>query len=94
MTERSEGKEKYEFTDGLSDITNSLEEMVEQDEILITRLSSNLKKCDSELLDVQEETPVVSTLLKNSSNVCGIDKFIDEKNCETFNKPGKCNVVS
>ena len=35
MTERSEGKEKYEFTDNLSDITNSLEEMVEQDELLL-----------------------------------------------------------
>ena len=52
MTERSEGKEKYEFTNNLNDITNLLEEMVEQDELLITRSSSNLNKCDSEQLDV------------------------------------------
>ena len=54
--------------------------MVEQDEFLTTRSSSNLKKCDSEQLDVQEETPVVSKFLNNSSNVCGMDKFINEKN--------------
>ena len=60
MAERSEGKEKYEFNDNLNDITNLWEEMVEQDELLITRSSSNLNKCDSEQLDVQEETPVVS----------------------------------
>ena len=60
MAERSEGKRKYEFTDDLNDITNLLEEMVEQDELLITRSSSNLIKCDSEQLDIQEETPVVS----------------------------------
>ena len=58
MAERSEGKEKYEFNDNLNDITNLLEEMVEQDELLITRSSSNLNKCDSEQLDVQEEAPV------------------------------------
>ena len=88
MAERSEGKRKYDFTDNLNDITNLLEEMVEQDELLITRSSNNLKKCDSEQLDVQEETPVVSKFLNNSlnnsSNVCGMDKFINEKNCETL----------
>ena len=36
MAERSEGKEKYEFTDNLNDITHLLEKMVEQDELLIT----------------------------------------------------------
>ena len=80
MAERSEGKEKYEFTENLNDVTNLLEEMVEQDELLIARSSSNLKKCDSEQLDVQEETPVVSKFLSNSSNACGMDKFINEKN--------------
>ena len=87
MAERSEGKEKYEFTDNLNDITNLLEEMAEQDELLIIRSSSNLSKCGSEQLDVQEETPVVSKFLNNSSNVRRMDKFINEKNCETFNKP-------
>ena len=94
MAERSEGKKKYDFTDNLNDITNLLEEMVEQDELLITRSSNNLKKCDSEQLDVQEETPVVSKFLNNSSNVCGMDKFINEKNCETLNKPAKCSMDS
>ena len=64
----------------MNDITNLLEEVVEQDELVITRSSSNLKKCDSEQLDVQEETPVVRKFLNNSSNVCGMDKFINEKN--------------
>ena len=68
--------------------------MVEQDELLITRSSSSLNKCDSEQLDVQEETPVVSKILNNSSNVCGKDKFINEKNCETFNKPAKCRLLN
>ena len=98
MAERSEGKEKYDFTANLNDITISLEEMVEQDELLITRSSNNLKKCDSEQLDVQEETPVASKFLNNSlnnsSNVCGMDKFINEKNCETSNKPAKCSMDS
>ena len=85
MAERSEGKRKYEFTDNLNDITNLLEEMVEQDELLITRSSSNLIKCDSEQLDIQEETPAVSKFLNNLSNLCGMDKFINEKNCEIFN---------
>ena len=78
MAEWSERKEKYEFTDNLNDITNLLEEMVEHDELLVTRSSSNLNKCGSEQLDVQEETPVVSKFLNNSSNVCGMDKFINE----------------
>ena len=87
MAERSKGKQKYEFTDDLNDITNFLEEMVEEDELLTTRSSSNLNKFDSEQLDVREETPVVTKFLNNSSNVCRMDKFINEKNCETFNKP-------
>ena len=78
----------------MNDITDLLEEMVEQDEFLTTRSSSNLKKCDSKQLDVQEETPVVSKFLNNSSNVCGMDKFINEKNCETLNKPAKCSMDS
>ena len=94
MVERSEGKEKYEFTDNMNDITNLLEEMVEQDELLIARSSSNLNKCDSEQLDVQEETPVVSKFLDNSSNVWAMGKFINEKNCETFDKPAKCSMDS
>ena len=94
MAERSEGKRKYEFTDNLNDITNLLEEMVEQDELLITRSSSNLIKCDTEQLDIQEETPVVSKFLNNLSNACGMDKFINEKNCEIFNKPAKCSMDS
>ena len=36
MAERSEVKEKYEFTDNLNDITNLLEEMVEQDELKLS----------------------------------------------------------
>ena len=54
MAERSKEKEKHDFTDNLNDITNLLEKMVEQDELLITRSCNNLKKCDSEQLDVQE----------------------------------------
>ena len=87
MAERSEGKEKYEFTDNLND-------MVEQNELLITRSSSNSNNCDSEQLDVQEEAPVVSKFLNNSSKVCGLDKFINEKNCEYFNEPAKCSMDS
>ena len=94
MSEQSKGKQKYEFTDNLSDITNFLEEMVEEDELLTTRSSSNLNKFDSEQLDVQDETPVVSKVLNNPSNVCRMDKFIKEKNCETFNKPAKCSLDS
>ena len=37
MAGRSEGKEKDELNDNLNDITNLLGEMVEQDELLITR---------------------------------------------------------
>ena len=78
----------------MNDITNLLEEMVEQDELLITRSSSNLNKFDSEQLDVQDETPVISKFLNNSSKVCGKDKFINEKNCEYFNEPAKCSMDS
>ena len=57
-----------------------------------------MKKYDSEHLHVQVETPVVGKYLNNSlnysSNVCGMDKFINEKNCETFNKPAKCSMYS
>ena len=98
MAKRSEGKEKYDFTNNLNDITNLLEELGEQDELLITRSSNNFKKCDSGQLDAQEDTPVVSKFLNNSlnnsSNICGMDKFINEKNCETFNKPAKCSMDS
>ena len=61
---------------------------------LLQDQGSNLNKYDSEQLDVQEESPVVSKFLNNSSNVCGMDKFINEKNCETFNKPAKCSMYS
>ena len=54
----------------------------------------NLNKYDSEQLDVQEESPVVSKFLNNSSNVCGMEQFINEKNSETFNKPAKCSMDS
>ena len=57
-----------------------------------------MKNCDFEHLDVQVETPVVgkylNNSLNNSSNLCGMDKFINEKNCETFNKPAKCSMYS
>ena len=35
-----------------------------------------------------------SPTLNNSSNICEMDKFINEKNCETFNKPVKCSMDS
>lgn len=48
-----------------------------------------------EQLDLQEETSAISTSLNNSSNVSGMKKFINEKNCETFlNKSVKCGVGS
>ena len=57
-----------------------------------------MKNYDFEHLDVQVETPVVrkylNNSLNNSSNLCGMDKFINEKNCETFNKPAKCSMYS
>ena len=57
-----------------------------------------MKNYDFEHLDVQVETPVVgkylNNSLNNSSNLCGMDKFINEKNCETFNKPAKCSMCS
>ena len=86
MAERSKGKEKYIFTDNLNDRTNLLGEMIRYDELLITRSSSNLNKCGSEQLDVQEETPVVSKFLNNSSNISGMERFINKKICETLNK--------
>ena len=79
MAQRSEGKETQEFSDNLKDRTNLLEEMVKQDELLITRPNSNLNKRDSEEQDIQEETPVVSKFLNNSSNISGMEKFINEK---------------
>ena len=93
MAERSEGKETYEFTDNMNDRTNLLEEMVKQDELLITRSTTNLNKRGSEQLGVQEESPVVSKFLNNSSNVSGMVKFINEKNCETLNKPVKGTLM-
>ena len=93
MAERSEGKEKYEFTYNLNDGTNLLEEMVKQDERLITRSSSNLNNFGSVQLDVQEETPVVGKFLNNSSNVNGMEKFINEKNYHALNKPAKCSSM-
>ena len=53
--------------------------MLKQDEILITRSSSNLNKCGFEQLDIQEETPVVSNFLNKSSNISEMEKFIDGK---------------
>ena len=95
MAERSEGKGTYEFTNNFNDRTNLLEEMVKQDEFLITRSNSNLNKCGFEKLDIQEETPAVSKFLNNSLNVNRVEKFINEKNSETvLNKPGKCSMGS
>ena len=53
--------------------------MLKQDEILLTRSSSNLNKCGFEQLDIQEETPVVSNFLNKSSNISEMEKFIDGK---------------
>ena len=57
-----------------------------------------MKNYDFEHLDVQVETPVVgkylNNSLNNSSNLFGMDKFINEKDCETFNKPAKCSMYS
>ena len=93
MAERSEGKEKYEFTYNLNDGTNLLQEMVKQDERLITRSSSNLNNFGSAQLDVQEETPVVGKFLNNSSNVNGMEKFINAKNYQALHKPAKCSSM-
>ena len=68
--------------------------MVKQDELLITRSSSNLNKCSSEQLDVKEETPVASKFFNNSLNICEMKKFINEKNCETLNKPVERSMES
>ena len=94
MAERGKGKETYEFTDNLHDRTNSLEEMVKQDELLITRSNSNFNMCGSEQLDIQEETSVVSKFLNDSSNVSGIKKFVNDKHCETVKKPVKLSMDS
>ena len=67
--------------------------MVKQDERLITRSSSNLNNFGSAQLDVQEETPVVGKFLNNSSNVNGMEKFINEKNYQALNKPAKCSSM-
>ena len=80
MAERSEGKEKYEFIYNLNDGTNLLEEMVKQDERLITRSSSNLNN-------------FLNKFLNNSSNVNGMEKFINEKNYHALNKPAKCSSM-
>ena len=53
--------------------------MLKQNEILLTRSSSNLNKCGFEQLDIQEETPVVSNFLNKSSNISEMEKFIDGK---------------
>ena len=53
--------------------------MLKQDEILITRSSSNLNKCGFEQVDIQEETPVVSKFLSKSSNISETETFIDGK---------------
>ena len=54
----------------------------------------SLNKCGSEQMDIQEEAPVVSKFLNNSSNASGMQKFINEKNCETLNEPVKCSMDS
>ena len=50
----------------MNDRTKLLEEIVKQDELLITRSDSNLSKCGSGHMDMPEETPAVSTFLNNS----------------------------
>ena len=46
-------------------------------------------------MDIQEESPVVSKVLNNSSNVSWMEKFISEKNNEVvLNKPLKCSMRS
>ena len=68
-----------EYFSNLNDRSNLLEKVLKQDEILITRSSSNLNKCGFEQLDIQEETPVVSKFLNKSSNISEMEKFIDGK---------------
>lgn len=92
----SKAKEKIlALTNNSNNKTNLLEEMIKQEELLITRSNSNLTKCGSDLLDIQEQTPVISKLLYNSSNVSELEKFINEKSCKTaLNKPFKCYMDS
>ena len=92
----SKAKEKIlAFTNNSNNKTNLLEEMIKQEELLITRSNSNLTKCGSDQLDIQEQTPVISKLLYNSSNVSELEKFINEKSCKTaLNKPFKCYMDS
>ena len=83
------------LTNNSNNKTNLLEEMIKQEELLITRSNSNLTKCGSDQLDIQEQTPVISKLLYNSSNVSELEKFISEKSCKTaLNKPFKCYMDS
>ena len=83
------------LTNNSNNKTNLLEEMIKQEELLITRSNSNLTKCGSDQLDIQEQTPVISKLLYNSSNVSELEKFINEKSCKTaLNKPFKCYMDS
>ena len=92
----SKAKEKIlALTNNSNNKTNLLEEMIKQEELLITRSNSNLTKCGSDQLDIQEQTPVISKLLYNSSNVSELEKFINEKSCKTaLNKPFKCYMDS
>ena len=92
----SKAKEKIlAFTNNSNNKTNLLEEMIKQEELLITRSNSNLTKCGSDQLDIQEQTPFISKLLYNSSNVSELEKFINEKSCKTaLNKPFKCYMDS
>ena len=68
-----------EYFSNLNDRSNLLEKVLKQDEILITRSSSNLNKCGFEQVDIQEETPVVSKFLSKSSNISETETFIDGK---------------
>ena len=92
----SKAKEKIlAFTNNSNNKTNLLEEMIKQEELLITRSNSNLTKRGSDQLDIQEQTPVISKLLYNLSNVSEMEKFINEKSCKTvLNKPFKCYMDS
>ena len=76
----SKAKEKIlAFTNNSNNKTNLLEEIIKQEELLITRSNSNLTKRGSDQLDIQEQTPVISKLLYNLSNVSEMEKFINEK---------------
>ena len=92
----SKAKEKIlAFTNNSNNKTNLLEEMIKQEELLITRSNSSLTKRGSDQLDIQEQTPVISKLLYNSSNVSEMEKVINEKSCKTvLNKPFKCYMDS